>query len=335
MSFDRLPVSHLHVAIAAVCAIVFLASTVAFSVGSVRASQEQAQAQRLRAVDDAQHHQLIDLTRKTDQAWQRLRQLQRSDEEIRRLTAAAARAYHVRLPSQGLSPASHRPVQPGGQTPPRTSAEPTSRTQPTASLWGRLASWFAGISGVGGTDFAEEGARLSRLTQDLDTSFDRCADLRAQALAIVDARRSADVARQRYLDAIPSIWPTSGSVSSGFGYRTDPESGFHAGLDIENDYGAPVYATAAGVVSQAGWDGDYGNKLIIDHGNGLQTWYAHNSQLLVFAGQQVRKGQEIARVGATGFATGPHVHYEVLLWGKPIDPTPYLNGVRAQVASAR
>jgi murein DD-endopeptidase MepM/ murein hydrolase activator NlpD len=89
------------------------------------------------------------------------------------------------------------------------------------------------------------------------------------------------------------------------------------------------------MVAEAGWDGGYGNKLVIDHGNGYETWYAHNSRLLVTAGQQVRKGQQIALVGATGFATGPHVHYEVLLWGKPIDPMQFLNGTPAQLASAR
>jgi murein DD-endopeptidase MepM/ murein hydrolase activator NlpD len=128
------------------------------------------------------------------------------------------------------------------------------------------------------------------------------------------------------------MWPTDGYVSSGFGYRSYPDSEFHPGLDIVNDYGAPVYATAAGVVEEAGWDGGYGYKIVLDHGNGYETWYAHNSHLLVSAGETVRKGEEIAEIGSTGFATGPHCHYQIVLWGRPIDPTPYLDGVPAQLA---
>jgi murein DD-endopeptidase MepM/ murein hydrolase activator NlpD len=94
-----------------------------------------------------------------------------------------------------------------------------------------------------------------------------------------------------------------------------------------------VYATASGIVESAGWDGGYGYKVVLDHGNGYETWYGHNSRMLVSAGQAVRKGQEIAEIGATGFATGPHCHYEILLWGKPIDPTPFLDGIPAQVAT--
>ncbi|MDQ2818651.1 MAG: M23 family metallopeptidase [Candidatus Eremiobacteraeota bacterium] len=288
----------MHIALAGVCAIVALCSVLAFSIGSIRAARARAQEQSLQAQDDDQRRQLLDLTRRTEQAWQRLGQLQRSNEQIRRLTSAKARAYHVRL----APPAAATPAKP---------------------------------SSGGPLSFVQESDHLAALNQYIRRSIDQSDTLKAQAVAVIVAERSTAMARQRYLDAIPSLWPTSGSVSSGFGYRTDPEPGFHAGLDIVNDYGASVYATADGVVTQAGWDGGFGNKLIIDHGNGFQTWYAHNSQITVSAGQQVRKGQEIARVGATGFATGPHVHYEVLLWGKPIDPTPFLNGIPAQVASAR
>jgi murein DD-endopeptidase MepM/ murein hydrolase activator NlpD len=129
------------------------------------------------------------------------------------------------------------------------------------------------------------------------------------------------------------MWPTDGYVSSGFGYRDYPDTEFHPGLDIVNDYGSPVYATASGVVEEAGWDSGYGYKIVIDHGNGYETWYAHNSRMLVGPGQSVRKGEQIAEIGTSGFATGPHCHYEIVLWGKPIDPTPYLNGIPAQVAT--
>jgi murein DD-endopeptidase MepM/ murein hydrolase activator NlpD len=150
--------------------------------------------------------------------------------------------------------------------------------------------------------------------------------LKGQALAFAEARREAALARQRAFDAMPSIWPTEGYITSCFCYRSYPDAEFHPGVDIVNDYGAPVYATASGTVILSGWDGGYGYKIEIDHGNGLVTWYGHNTTLLVSAGQTVHKGDLIARVGSTGFATGPHVHYEILQDGKPVDPVPFLSG---------
>ena len=124
--------------------------------------------------------------------------------------------------------------------------------------------------------------------------------------------------------SIPSIWPASGEVSSPYGLRWGG-SDFHPGIDIANDMGTPIVATADGIVTIAGWNsGGYGNMVDIDHGNGLMTRYGHASQVVVTAGQHVRKGQLIAYMGSTGFSTGPHVHYEVHVNGQTVNPVGYL-----------
>ena len=123
---------------------------------------------------------------------------------------------------------------------------------------------------------------------------------------------------------MPSIWPTTGVVTSPYGLRWGG-SDFHPGIDIANDMGTPIVATADGVVDFAGWNaGGYGNMVDIDHGNGIMTRYGHASQVVVSAGQQVKRGQLIAYMGSTGFSTGPHVHYEVIINGQRVNPISYL-----------
>ena len=123
---------------------------------------------------------------------------------------------------------------------------------------------------------------------------------------------------------IPSIWPTTGVVSSPYGLRWGGTD-FHPGMDIANDMGTPIVATADGVVEYAGWNsGGYGNMVDINHGNGIMTRYGHASQVVVSTGQQVKRGQLIAYMGSTGFSTGPHVHYEVHVNGNRVNPISYL-----------
>ena len=125
----------------------------------------------------------------------------------------------------------------------------------------------------------------------------------------------------------PTIWPTRGWVSSKFGFRTSPFSGrrvFHEGLDIAARYGIDVRATAKGVVVFSGTRTGYGYIVTIDHGYGYLTRYAHNSALLVKVGDKVEKGTPIAKVGSSGNSTGPHVHYEVLSNGIPVNPIKYI-----------
>ncbi len=127
--------------------------------------------------------------------------------------------------------------------------------------------------------------------------------------------------------ATPSIWPAVGWLTDGFGSRKDPFHGataFHNGLDIAADKGAPIYAAASGVVQSAGWGGDYGNLVVIAHEFGLTTRYAHMSKIEVRAGERVERGQVVGFIGATGRASGPHLHYEVWANGQPLNPLKFL-----------
>lgn len=129
--------------------------------------------------------------------------------------------------------------------------------------------------------------------------------------------------RNALANATPSIWPATGWLSSTMGHRADPMTGgddFHAGLDIAGDKGQPVYATAAGVVIHAGRQGAYGNLIVINHGFGLETRYGHLSGFQVREGDKVQRGDLIGRLGATGRATGNHLHYEVLANGRLLNP---------------
>ena len=122
------------------------------------------------------------------------------------------------------------------------------------------------------------------------------------------------------------MWPVSGPITSPFGWRTSPFGGseFHTGIDIGVPYGTPIHAADGGNVVWAQWMGGYGNAVVIDHGGGLSTLYGHQSSLNVSVGQGVTRGQVIGYVGSTGMSTGPHLHFEVRLNGKPVNPLGYL-----------
>jgi murein DD-endopeptidase MepM/ murein hydrolase activator NlpD len=131
------------------------------------------------------------------------------------------------------------------------------------------------------------------------------------------------------LPSVPLRKPLAGApeTTSNFGYRTDPFFGraaLHTGVDLRDDYGSPVRATAGGVVVNAGPSGGYGQMVEIDHGSGLTTRYAHLSAITVSVGQEVAPGETVGRLGSTGRSTGPHLHYEVRVDGEPVDPSRFL-----------
>ena len=131
----------------------------------------------------------------------------------------------------------------------------------------------------------------------------------------VGTAQGVDAAKGRF------VWPTAGQITSPFGYRyIFGSTSFHRGLDIANVSGTDILASAGGTVTWAGAKGTYGNLLILDHGNGFATYYAHCSQLLVEEGDTVKQGEKIARMGSTGRSTGPHLHFEVRWQNEPVDP---------------
>ena len=132
---------------------------------------------------------------------------------------------------------------------------------------------------------------------------------------------------ERHLDRTPSIWPVYASIVSSFGRRFHPiykRYITHKGIDLDVDYGTKVRATADGSVCFAGWEEGYGYVIKINHDYGYETCYAHNSQLLVNQGQFIKKGQVISLSGNTGESTGPHLHYEVRINNKPVNPVLFL-----------
>jgi murein DD-endopeptidase MepM/ murein hydrolase activator NlpD len=184
----------------------------------------------------------------------------------------------------------------------------------------------------GRPDFATVQARLRDLARASAATRDDAERVERLALRVLNLRRLASIARERFLAGIPSLNPVGGAIAAGYGWRTNPWPEFHKGVDLEANYGDEVRAAAAGTVVSAGWDsGGFGIKVDIDHGNGYHTWYAHLSRTAVTPGEHVTKGQPIAYVGSTGESTGPHLHYQVMYAGQPIDPAPYLNGVPAHL----
>ena len=158
--------------------------------------------------------------------------------------------------------------------------------------------------------------------------------LKARQAERAAARAAAEAAAQQSSSGYSWVqgtgqlgWPVSGEITSPYGYRTHPIWGttiYHSGIDIGVDEGTPVHAADGGTVAWSGWMGGYGYAVVIDHGNGMSTLYAHNSDLAVSEGQDVGKGQVVAYAGSTGNSTGPHVHFEVRISGDPVDPMGYL-----------
>lgn len=137
--------------------------------------------------------------------------------------------------------------------------------------------------------------------------------------------------RSAIVSSTPTVQPVRGAYMSGFGGRQDPftgESAFHQGLDISTNRGQPASATAAGVVEKAEWNGDLGNMVEIAHPSGYRTIYGHLDKILVRPGQKVARGEHVGLVGATGRATGPHLHYEVRLGERPVNPLEYILDAR-------
>jgi len=149
--------------------------------------------------------------------------------------------------------------------------------------------------------------------------------LAAQSASLAAAIRDAQAVAGSTGAGVPSasgfIWPVNGAVVSGYGMRWGR---LHEGIDIAASTGTPIWAAAAGTVIHAGWLGGYGNLVVVDHGNGLATAYAHASAILVGVGQQVAQGESVALVGSTGNSSGPHLHFEVRVNGAAVDPLFYM-----------
>lgn len=169
------------------------------------------------------------------------------------------------------------------------------------------------IPGTGGPALPLEGEGLAAL---------------AQKTSYLEKALHAYEAVLRGRGDTPSMWPVQGKLESGFGGRRNPFGGnsyeFHSGQDIDAPWGAPVMAGASGKVTFVGWQNGYGQLVVIDHGGGLTTRYAHLSDINVSPNQTLVRGEFLGKVGSTGRSTGPHLHYEVRINDEPVNPLQYL-----------
>jgi len=175
----------------------------------------------------------------------------------------------------------------------------------------------------GGSPTASAGSFVSAALSSPQRTFGVLKDLLGVLETRLETVRYGVERRQELAAATPSMWPAAGWLSSAFGRRTDPFTGrpdFHPGIDISADKGTPIRATADGVVESASFSGAYGNLVVLDHGFGISTRYGHMSRFAVKAGDHVNRGDIIGYIGQTGRANGPHVHYEVWLNGRMLNP---------------
>ncbi|TAN45823.1 MAG: M23 family metallopeptidase [Nitrospirae bacterium] len=181
--------------------------------------------------------------------------------------------------------------------------------------------------------FGSKGAILENVESKVNTQDAGSLDMEALKRQISHTVKSVHgiqtfLQQQRDLyHSTPMGWPISGRVTSEYGQRDNPKYGgreFHSGIDISAPVGTPVKSTAEGVVSFSGWSQGNGNLVVVEHGLGFSTMYAHNSALRVIVGQKVKRGEVLAYVGATGNTTGPHLHYEVWNNGKATNPYSYM-----------
>lgn len=198
---------------------------------------------------------------------------------------------------------------------------PTDPGVEQAGIGGPVGTWSERDSLVAS---GSEGSQAVAAREDLD-ALNRRANILVRS--INEAYDSLAIHQAR-MAATPSIMPTKGWLSSAFAAeRVHPILHIarpHDGIDVSAPMGAEIEAPAAGVVTDVGWEDGYGNILTIDHGFGIVTRYAHCSKILVGRGQRVKRGQRVALVGSTGLSTGPHLHYEVWVNGKPVNPIHYV-----------
>lgn len=153
-----------------------------------------------------------------------------------------------------------------------------------------------------------------------------------EKITVLDAETITQIAQtneklDEFINCLPTFWPASGQITDYFGERMHPiwqSLSFHSGIDIAANYGQEIFAAGDGRVIMSKSYGQYGNTVIIDHGNGITSLYAHNSKLFVEYGQVVKKGDLIAYAGSTGLSTGPHLHFEVRINDEPVNPLDFL-----------
>ncbi len=260
----------------------------------------------LRLVNREQRQQLEKLMAETNQLKENLQQLSELDRQIREIIKTSRDFNRVQL---------------------STAFQPSTFSNPTAAAGGSEPSGYTTASILPGDDRASQAsqdilARAGRLQNDLSAVQK---DMTNRVVSFEDLRKEL-TENQLYQAARPSVFPTNGVITSGFGFRPSPlgfGTEYHSGLDIAAAYGTPIIATGDGKVVFVGWRGGLGRAAVIEHGYGFSTLYGHTQKIIVKVGDRVKKGQTIGYVGSSGRSTGPHLHYEVWMNGKPVNPRSY------------
>lgn len=196
----------------------------------------------------------------------------------------------------------------------------SARVQQQAILVGQLITSQHRLAGAA----ASKSSLLAQTRTQEKAAIAESQAIQAASAALqakIAAAQSGDTGAPATASAAGFIWPVSGPITSPFGPRW---GSFHPGIDIGIPEGTPIHAAAAGTVIWCGWESGYGNLVVIDHHNGLATAYGHQSRIEVSCNEDVAQGQTIGLSGCTGFCTGPHLHFEVRVNGKPVDPLGYL-----------
>lgn len=272
--------------------------------GSYRTSQiysMTSEINQLRQSTSNQQDQILQLSKKASS-------LQDEIDQLTQLEQALRRAFSIQ-------PAEDDEIEPGQGGPVSSVIDLKNVFDSLKSAERRLAAR---------SDSVDELQSIIRAQQALFESNGSLGDFSNSSLDMIDVPAFIPAPIYNQVTKIPQGWPASGIVTSPYGLRWGGTD-FHPGIDIANDMGTAILATADGTVEFAGWNsGGYGNMVDIDHGNGMKTRYAHGSAVVVSTGQTVKKGQLIMYMGSTGFSTGPHVHYEVWVDGQRVNPVTYL-----------
>lgn len=328
----------LYIQVAAGIAGLVLIALLLFTAAYQRMSNRMPELDRLQVINVNQSQAIEGLAREAEGVRRRLDEVQALEQQVRRMMQLdqapnAGRPQSLLNLPFGADGGVGGPETLGDAVPPRAAqgvpggaGEPGSAPQrpPGESAAAAPAGGDAVKDLNGGLASAQKlpGSERERVRYALAV-FRQAQHETATLVNSLQQLRAAVAEKQRYLAARPDGLPVAGTLTSTFGYRNSPTRAgveFHAGTDLAAPYGAPVVATGAGVVTFAGYDGEYGLKVVVDHGYGYLTVYGHNSENLVGPGDRVTRGQVIAQVGSTGRSTGPHVHYEIWLNGRRVDP---------------
>ncbi|MFD2613862.1 M23 family metallopeptidase [Paenibacillus gansuensis] len=204
-----------------------------------------------------------------------------------------------------------------------------TKTKEPAHTVSKESPLFRQKEGIGGTEIPATELGIEQLSKQAGLSFENSSKQLAALQGSFTLVKQEVLRKARELRHTPNLWPSdTHRITSAFGYREDPFTSrptFHGGIDFGGPVGSPVYSTADGVVVEAGEDKARGLNIVVEHKQGLRTWYMHLSKLQVEQGDTVQKGQTIGLLGNTGRSTGPHLHYEILVNGEKVDPELYLN----------